>query len=263
MLAYFGHHKCGTQWMNSIISDVCDRVGRELVVRSGPRTFDWDLPASIAHPDATFLCYVNAEKRFIGGLDPLLGFHMVRDPRDVVVSAYYSHLYSHPEYRGLARYRAELETLPKEEGLRREVDNRKHQFRAMLKWEYERDDVLELHMEDVTADPQRAIPEILAFLGLGPEQGLDHETVATIVEENDFSRKAGRPRGTEDVTSHYRKGVPGDWMEHFTGDLVEYFKSRHNDLLLKLGYETSPAWEPVRRAVEAATERGGLRRPAS
>jgi hypothetical protein len=52
----------------------------------------------------------------------------------------------------------------------------------------------------------------------------------------------GRAPGEEDVTSHYRKGVPGDWKLHFGPAHIDYFKQHYNDLLLKLGYEQSPDW---------------------
>jgi len=129
------------------------------------------------------------------------------------------------------------------------MDQRVYEFRMMLRWDYGRDDVLELQMEDVTADAQREVPRILSFLGLGPEDGLDAEATAAIVERNRFEAKAGRSPGTEDPHSHYRKGVAGDWVEHFTERHVAYFKDRYNDLLLKLGYEQDPDWNrPLRSA---------------
>lgn len=246
LLAYFGHHRCGTQWMKSILRGVSRIAGREVViVHSGFEAPGSDLSAPIEDPSATFLCYVNADRRYLEKLGPLRGFHIVRDPRDIVVSAYYSHLYSHPKYGNLARHRDGLRSVPKDEGLLLEMESRERQFARMLSWDYDRDDVLELHMEDVTSDPQRALPEILAFLELGYDQGLDADTVAALVQSSDFSAIAGRPRGVEDVTSHFRKGVAGDWMEHFTEDHIAYFKAHYNDLLLKLGYESSPDWKPV------------------
>jgi hypothetical protein len=244
LLAYFGHHKCATQWINGIVAEVCSITGREQMIHSGPRTFGRDLGAAIPRPEETFLCYVNADRRRVKRLGALRGFHMVRDPRDIVVSAYFSHLYSHPDYPSLVEHRERLRSASKEEGLLLEMDQRIYEFRMMLAWDYDRDDVLELQMEDVTADAPREVPRILSFLGLGADAGLDAETVAAIVDRNRFEVKAGRTPGTEDLHSHYRKGVAGDWVEHFTERHVEYFKERYNDLLLKLGYEDSPDWQP-------------------
>jgi hypothetical protein len=250
LLAYFGHHKCATQWMKAILAEVCTITGRELVVHSGPRTFGGDLGAAIPDPEGTVLCYVNADRHHVDTLGPLRGFHIVRDPRDIVVSAYFSHLYSHPEYLHLAEYREQLRSVSEEEGLLLEIDKRRHEFRMMFEWDYERPDILELRMEDVTVESAPAVSRILSFLGLGADDGLDQATVAAIVERNAFEAKAGRAPGTEDVRSHYRKGVAGDWVEHFTERHVEYFKDHYNDLLLKLGYEDDPDWDRRLRAVD-------------
>jgi glycosyltransferase involved in cell wall biosynthesis len=60
----------------------------------------------------------------------------------------------------------------------------------------------------------------------------------SIVWENDFAKKAnGRERGQENPMSHYRKGVPGDWKNHFTPERTAYFKQHHGALLTQLGYE--------------------------
>lgn len=245
LLAYFGHHKCATQWINGIVADACEVIDRERRIFSGPRTFGRDLKAAIPDPGRTFLCYVNADRRFVKRLGPLRGFHIVRDPRDIVVSAYFSHLHTHPDYPSLIEHRERLRSATEEEGLLMEMDQRRHEFRMMLAWDYDRDDMLELRMEDVTADASREVPRILSFLGLGPDDGLDDRTVAEIVERNRFEAKAGRAPGTEDLHSHYRKGVAGDWVEHFTERHVDNFKEHYNELLLKLGYEEKPDWQPA------------------
>jgi hypothetical protein len=252
LLAYYGHHKCGTQWMKSILRPVADRIRRDLVVHSGRATFGRSLAATISDPATTLLCYVNADARQVERLGPMRGFHIVRDPRDIVVSAYYSHLYSHPDYGKLQEHRRRLQSASKSEGLLLEMHNRRHQFRVMEGWDYERSDVLELHMEAVTTDTRNALPRILSFLGLGAGEGFDEAFVNQIVEQNDFNVLAGRPPGTEDVRSHYRKGVAGDWVEHFNEEHVAYFKAHYNDLLIKLGYESSPDWEPPGLPVAAA-----------
>jgi hypothetical protein len=52
----------------------------------------------------------------------------------------------------------------------------------------------------------------------------------------------GRNQGIEDVTSHYRKGVAGDWGHYFTSAHAETFADRFGDLLIKLGYEEDHSW---------------------
>lgn len=237
LLAYFGHHKCATQWMKSIVAEVCSVVGRTQVVFSDAKAFDKDLARALPHPGSTFLCYMSADQRYLKDLGPMRGFHVIRDPRDVVVSAYFSHRYSHPLFGDLEDYRQRLNEVSESEGLLLEMERRRHQFKAMRDWDYDRPDLLELRMEDLTADAATLVPTITSFLGLGADDGLTDEVLQRIVAQRDFARLAGRPPGEEDVTSHFRKGVAGDWVNHFGPEHIEAFDERYGDLLVHLGYE--------------------------
>jgi len=76
-----------------------------------------------------------------------------------------------------------------------------------------------------------------------PINKIPAEMLLGIVYENDFSKKAsGRKPGEEDVKSHYRKGVAGDWENHFNEEHKRFFKDNFNDLLIKLGYESDGNW---------------------
>jgi len=228
--------------MRRIIADVCPAIGREQVIFNNPQDFDKDLAAAIPDPPRTFLCYMNADVRYLRSIGRLRGFHLVRDPRDVVVSAYFSHLHSHPLFGELGEHREKLQSVPETEGILLELEGRKHQFQAMLDWDYDDPRILELRMEDVTNDATTLIPRIFEFLGLGPDQGLVPELLDQVVHSRDFASLAGRPPGEEDVTSHYRKGVAGDWVNHFRPEHVTYFQEHYNELLIALGYETSTDW---------------------
>jgi len=52
----------------------------------------------------------------------------------------------------------------------------------------------------------------------------------------------GRKLGEEDITSHGRKGTPGDWKNHFTPALRRQFGEKFGDLLIATGYEKDLAW---------------------
>ena len=246
LFVYFGHHKCATQWMRRIVTHVCRQIGREpITVNSWPQ-FQESVGAVADNPSKTFLVCGNAEQRYVPHLSELdtgfRGFHIVRDPRDIVVSAYFSHLYSHKPFEGLAERRARLEAVPKSEGLLLELENRQYEFRAMLEWDYHQPNVLELRMEDATTAAADEVPKIMEFLGLGERNGLTSKRLRRIVADNEFNVLAGRPPGEEDVKDHYRKGVSGDWVNHFEAEHVDYFKQRHGELLIKLGYEQDDNW---------------------
>ena len=55
-------------------------------------------------------------------------------------------------------------------------------------------------------------------------------------------RQSGRRPGEEDVTQHIRKGVAGDWLNHFTRASAELFNDLAGDVLVTLGYEQDRNW---------------------
>jgi hypothetical protein len=244
LTVYFGHHKCASQWMKRIVRAIAERSGLNVRSFTRPAQFNHDLN-SIPEPSSTIVCWLTAQIDHAQRALNIRGWHMVRDPRDIVVSAYFSHLYSHPTgtYPGLEDLRTMLAALPKEEGLLLELQRRGRQFRQLARWDYEQPNVLEVRMEDVTAEPFLWLRKVLRFVGLYDRSGIDDNAIGAIVAENDFRVLAGgRVPGEEDVRNHYRKGLPGDWRAQFGPEHIAYFKEHYNPLLLKLGYEQTPDW---------------------
>lgn len=281
LYGYFGHHKGATTWTAQIIREVCEYLGLVMSVLPNERVFDKDLPGYVERNKIDFVSYVNADYDYVRPVrGPLRGFHVVRDPRDIAVSSYFSHLYSHPTtstWPALAEHRARLQTLSKEEGLKLEILSSRWEFEHLYKWDYQRPDMLELQMEVLTQSPEQEYQRIFRFLGLLDEgttislahsldglrlaanSALQHSRVLAsvrlttdnipvdrlrqIVDANQFTKLAGgRAPGQEDVKSHYRKGVAGDWRNHFNEEHIALFKENFNDLLLRLGYETDDRW---------------------
>jgi len=74
--------------------------------------------------------------------------------------------------------------------------------------------------------------------------GLDHDPalVESMVERASFRFYAGRERGQEDRKRFYRKGIAGDWKNHFSADDRRIFKDVAGDMLVTLGYEKDLDW---------------------
>jgi len=73
---------------------------------------------------------------------------------------------------------------------------------------------------------------------------LDHDPalVESMVERASFRFYAGRERGQEDRKRFYRKGIAGDWKNHFSADDRRIFKDVAGDMLVTLGYEKDLDW---------------------
>lgn len=286
---FFGHHKCATGWIDGVLREICFHMGIRFKIVHLPVHFQHEgsLGNLVRRQQIGFLAYTNAERVFTEDLPPFRGFHVVRDPRDVIVSAYFSHLFSHSSkgWPELEAHRTELQKLSKEEGLFCEMEFSRPELEQMYDWDYERGHILEMKMEELTGDPINGFIRIVRFLDLLDEE--EHNSVqralltvnlkmnrlnqkgrrfmpgnmpmfpvpqrkvpqiplpdlVSILHKNSFTRLAGgRKRGQENVKSHYRKGVPGDWKNHFSDAHIRQFKDRYNQVLVKLGYETDENW---------------------
>lgn len=248
LLAYFGHHKCATVWIHNIMVEVCRTLGRKTVNLNSSNQFNGDLAGYIRSHNLDCLTYANADHRYVKELNNFSAFHVVRDPRDLAVSSYFSHLYSHPtrNWPQLEAHRDTLKSLPMTEGIIRDMEFiHRDVFRPMATWDYNQNNILELKMEELTANPRKQFINIFKFLGILEtkshgffKKSLNEKRLARILEKNSFTRlSGGRKPGQEDQTHHFRKGTPGDWRNHFTPEVAAYFKERYGSLVIKLGYE--------------------------
>ena len=281
--AFFGHHKCATSWIDQILMEMCFHMGLHLEIVHRP--VKWadhgSLQALVEAANADVVAYTNATMEHSAGLPFSRGFHVVRDPRDILVSAYFSHLKTHPteNWPELEAHRNRLAGLSKEEGLFAEMDFSAQQFEDMYNWDYEQPKVLEYKLEELSPAPYVGFVRIMQHLELLDEQNrrmmtdlslwtnrwlyrarriipqalhpprlVKHATIPRpklddIIEMKSFKKlSGGRKRGEEDASSHFRKGEPGDWANHFSEAHKEAFKERFNDVLIKLGYEDDDTW---------------------
>ncbi len=71
---------------------------------------------------------------------------------------------------------------------------------------------------------------------------LNEDRVGHAVEHFSMKRMTGRNPGEEDKGSFIRKGVVGDWVNHFTKESAEVFDRLAGDALIELGYESDNSW---------------------
>lgn len=268
MYAYFGHHRCATLWTAAIVR----ALSRELGVRVAQEDRYEKLPDGLGPND--FLIHLNATQgiaELLAG-QPYKGFHVIRDPRDILVSSYFSDRYSHPVYRQeFEQFRDQLNHLEFDEGLRLELDRRTAEFEALANWDYHNPNIYETRYEVLTIKPADEFGNILKFIGIPSYaagaapfgdrarltinrglrrlelgglrvQGIPREFLDKVIERQAFQKLAGRTKGQEDQKSHYRKGVAGDWINYLQGANKDLFKQRWGQLLVDLGYEKDPNW---------------------
>lgn len=242
-IAYFGHHKCATRWICDILSDLAKSIGHNCVRVSKPPDFKYDLVRFMAKKSNDFLFFTNAGYSYVSTLSGMKAFHVVRDARDLCVSAYFSHLYSHTtdNWPELIQHRKALSQVNLESGLCLDMQFSRRYIERIGTWNYKDKRILELRFEDITQNPYLYFKKVLLHLELSDL--VSDNKLAELLEKHSFLAKTGgREPGQEDIRAHYRMGKRGDWKKHFTSGNKNYFKKHYNWVLLRSGYERSDDW---------------------
>lgn len=162
--------------------------------------------------------------------------YIQRDPRDILISWYYSTLYSHSKTELIMQYREKLQKMTKAEGLVYTLDilNRTA-YEQMRSWIHCTDqNVMFLSYEDLVSDSVQSYKRIFEHF----KWDVPARETEAVVDKYSFKKQSGgRNFGEEDIKSHQRKGIPGDWKNHFDESLISRFNSMYKDLLMHYGYE--------------------------
>ena len=98
-------------------------------------------------------------------------------------------------------------------------------------------DIFTCSYESLLENGATTVAALLRFLGL-PADG----HIASMLQYSSISFMTGRRSGQEDQGSFYRKGIRGDWRNHFSEEDKRQFKEIAGDLLIELGYERDTNW---------------------
>ena len=90
---YFGHHKCASTWITNIVFDICAINGFRPYQKQINLIEDLENEISPNKVDF-YICQTSIYEK-VSKIKNYKGFHVIRDPRDIIISAYFSHLYSH------------------------------------------------------------------------------------------------------------------------------------------------------------------------
>lgn len=235
LLLHCAHHKAGTVWFLLVLRAVAERYGlRFQDLRGDPVA------------DGTGVAFQHDSRIRLDGLGAVRASHMIRDPRDIVVSAYHYHRWTdeewahvpRPEYGGLG-YQEYLAGLDHEAGLAAEIRLRAPRIREMAAWDYTDPRVLELRYEDAMADERGT------FRALFRHYGFHHDAVERSVRlaaRFSFRRVARKRPDRTGRGTHLRSGRSGQWQEEFTPAHKELFKELTGAAVVDLGYETDHGW---------------------
>lgn len=174
---------------------------------------------------------------------------MLRDPRDQLVSRLY-HVRRDPTHRWHARMNA----MPDGEALMHCIEGGPDLAPVVSLislaegWQRHAQEhqILCVQYERLLADPISEFRCTLGFLGME----LSPSLLQSIVHRNRFERlavgkriwKQPPRRGEANPSSHFRKGIVGDWKNHFGDAHRERFKELAGQFLIEMGYEHDLNW---------------------
>jgi hypothetical protein len=164
-------------------------------------------------------------------------FFVMRDPRDVVTSWYYSMKYSHSATAEIEPVRHDLNRLNESDGFVYAIDFLRDYglFEAQRSWAGAADDnVMLVRFEDLVSEDQvDSVRKLLTHCDIAAPP----EVLADLLTACSFESLSGRRRGDEDRAAHYRNGIPGDWRKHFDARIHARFLDAAGDVLGLWNYE--------------------------
>ena len=230
----FGIHKCGSSLLNKLIVDLC-RVNQipdvpipELAFEQSIPTEAWDDCADLNSTILDGYCHRGyrhfpmflAKNKILNQRKKIL---LVRDPRDAIVSAYFSFAKSHvlPQsgelLNDILKTRQNMKNMELESYAVAQAPGVKAAFDRYHDY-LNNDELLKVYRyEDVIFDKENWISDIVDYLGLT----LKPAQVQRIAERHNIVPQA------EDASQHIRKVKPGDHVEKLTPECI----ARLNELL--------------------------------
>ena len=227
------HHKTGTVWLESIFREICR--SHNLKFYTGEQD---SLPAQFD---------VFLQDHSVFDLDsiaaPFRGIHIIRDPRDVIISGCFYHQKSDEKW--LHRPLSNLQGLTYQQKINsyKNVDDQilfemenagRDTIRDMMNWDYTRASFCEIKYEDLIEDFDLILfHKMFSFLGFPGSRIPRLLTVA-------YGRSLFS--GQQKKSVHIRSGKTNQWKRHFKPSHKDRFLELFGDGLQRLGYEKDDNW---------------------
>ena len=229
------HHKTGTQWMERIFHAISIQSGTKYVSYPLVERRRYDKYDIIMEPHST------VDFELLGG--KYKGLHLIRDPRDCIVSGCFYHQVSRERWLHMKQkkfggqtYQEKINGFSKlEDKLSFEMENAgQYTIDQMVQWNYRNAHFYEAKYEELIADESLGrFYKIFVFLGF---KGSQIPMCLGIAYRNSlFSGRIQRSK-------HVRSGEAGQWRSFFTSRNRERFKSIFGSALIDLGYERDNDW---------------------
>ena len=188
---------------------------------------------------------------FLATKNPQRTIHLLRDGRDVVVSAYHYFLLNEENPKALVnRWRRRMPQNDLEEvcvNLSAFIKILFTTYRSGFKRLTWGDFVhhylsqpytLNIKYEELSQNPEKTMTSAIHWLGEKDDQKL----IANTIKKYQFQNQSGRKKGDANPGAFLRKGIIGDWRNYFNEESAEVFNFYAGDALIRAGYEKDKQW---------------------
>ena len=239
----FGIHKCGSTLMNQIFIDICNQLRIPCIAipyfafKQGIPGVIWGKCERLNSIITDGYCYRGfrsypwfmRENQLIARRKKIL---LVRDPRDAIVSAYFSFANSHrqpgkgPALTQFLERREQIKTLDIESYALGQSTQVKRDFDNYNQYLTKNSLLKVYRYEDIIFDKANWIEDMLQFLNLS----LNSAQLSKIADKHDIVPKA------EDVSQHVRKVKPGDHREKLSPECIAKLNETLGEVLERYDY---------------------------
>lgn len=239
------HHKTGTVWFHDIFAEIARRFELRFRVddaHEGVPTGPWDI-------------FQETHSQFdTSNLGDFRGLHVIRDPRDVIVSAAFYHqksqeswLHERQDCYGGKTYQEMINSCASlDDKIVFEMENAsRHIIEAMQAFDYADPRFMTLKFEEMSVDYRlERFERAFEFLGFSPDS---IGWCLTVAYRN--SLFSGAASAGQTKAGHVRSGKSKQWPEFFKRKHRRRFERLFGDVLGTLGYEED--WEAASQADNA------------
>jgi len=253
IIVHTAHHKVGTSWFVCVLRHIGEEFGLPFVKNDISQ-----LPK--ARPAIFFQNRINVRP---ASFSSYRGSHMIRDPRDIVLSAYNYHLWTDEKWVNKPikdlpadmskvwsllpinqikdmTYKEYLNSLSREEGILAEMKRvSTTTIKEIVEWNYLDPNIIEFKYEDIMQNEDDVFRKLFTHYGFKED---DVEKAVKVAEKCSFNKRSKREVGEVDNKSHLRSGKLRQWEEEYNADHVACFKELHGQDLIHLGYEKDLNW---------------------
>ena len=222
------HHKSMTTYFSAVL--------RLFSITAGQRFSEINFEDP---PERAQILLSNHSALSVDALRPCRGIHVLRDPRDMIVSGYHYHKWTHEAWVHRTdeegrTYQEKLNAVDKSTGLFMEIDHFIFIYRDILmRWDIEDPDVLEVPYEALMGEERDAlyhrIFEHLGCTGAALQLGVD---LMRLFEAKSRTGKSG----DENKFAHIRSGASQQWRKELEPQHLAYIERELGPVLEKFGY---------------------------